>query len=140
MARPERNTVTDVGGNLLALLDSTGIKWYPLRRMNNVNLHAVFFGLYGDRTHGSLVYHHGAGFREGLSRVDFVQGSLDQARKNRLSRISGTLPKGSPLRALLDRYDPVRRQKLQLIDDLRQHSDHLISAMSHDEEFWRTLT
>lgn len=52
-------TVTDVGGNLLFLLERAGVPWTPILRSNRRNLHPVFFGVYGD-----LVYHHGAGFRD----------------------------------------------------------------------------
>lgn len=57
--------VTDVGGNLLAALQRAGRAWQPLRRSNRVDLHPVWFGVYGD-----VVYHHGAGFRAPVSRVD----------------------------------------------------------------------
>jgi hypothetical protein len=51
-------TVTDVGGNLLGLLEERGLEWYPLLRTNKLNPHPLQFGVYGD-----LVYHHGGGFR-----------------------------------------------------------------------------
>jgi len=51
-------TVTDVGGNLLGLLEERGVEWYPLLRTNKLNPHPLQFGVYGD-----LVYHHGGGFR-----------------------------------------------------------------------------
>jgi len=49
--------VTDVGGNLLAILEKHGIEWRPLLRSNKHDIHPVLFGVYGD-----VVYHHGAGF------------------------------------------------------------------------------
>jgi hypothetical protein len=57
--------VTDVGGNLLATLQAEGMPWHALLRSNAVNLHPLFFAIYGD-----LVYHHGAGSRKSLSRLD----------------------------------------------------------------------
>jgi hypothetical protein len=59
------DTVTDVGGNLMRRLEVTGTEWRPLLRSNATNLHPLFFGIYGD-----LVYHHGAGFRAGGTRID----------------------------------------------------------------------
>lgn len=57
--------VTDVGGNLLAILEQKGLDWYPMRRSNRRDLHPLWFGLYDD-----VVYHHGAGFRAPFSRAD----------------------------------------------------------------------
>lgn len=57
--------VTDVGGNLLNLLELNHIDWLPLLRSNKKNLHPLWFGVYGN-----MIYHHGAGFRSPLSRID----------------------------------------------------------------------
>jgi hypothetical protein len=58
-------SVTDVGGNLLGLLQKQNVHWQPLLRSNRTELHPLYFGIYGD-----IVYHHGAGFREPYSRLD----------------------------------------------------------------------
>ncbi len=55
---------SDVGGNLLGQLREHNVAWQPLLRSNKVNLHPIWFGIYGD-----VVYHHGAGFRERLARA-----------------------------------------------------------------------
>lgn len=57
--------VTDAGGNLMKQLNDRGVEWLPLLRTNRVNLHPLFFAVYG-----GVVYHHGAGFRKGECRVD----------------------------------------------------------------------
>lgn len=57
--------VTDVGGNLLGKLRERNIEWLPMLRSNTHNLHPVFFGIYDN-----LVYHHGAGSRKPVIRVD----------------------------------------------------------------------
>lgn len=57
--------VSDVGANMLWLLERKGRSWAPLLRSNKRNLHPLWFGLYAD-----LVYHHGAGFRLPFSRLD----------------------------------------------------------------------
>jgi hypothetical protein len=61
----EGKLITDVGGNLLSLLIKNKIEWYPMLRSNKKNLHPLWFGIYED-----LIYHHGAGFRDPLSRLD----------------------------------------------------------------------
>jgi len=60
---------SDVGGNLIRLLELHGTSWTALRRTNTVDLHPVWFGIYGD-----VVYHHGAGFRSPVSRSDRQSG------------------------------------------------------------------
>jgi hypothetical protein len=68
--------VTDVGGNLLGMLERLGIAWSPMLRSNRVNLHPLFFGIYGE-----VIYHHGAGFRKGHCRVDEAHLSLPPQNK-----------------------------------------------------------
>lgn len=57
--------VTDTGASLWKDLERRGVGWRPILRTNRVNLHPVWFGVYGD-----IVYHHGAGFRVPMSRFD----------------------------------------------------------------------
>jgi hypothetical protein len=57
---------TDVGANLLRRLELTGTPWTQVLRSNRRNLDPLYFGVYG-----GVVYHHGAGFRDGeLSPAD----------------------------------------------------------------------
>ncbi len=59
------NSVTDSGGNLLKEFVEKDVLWHPLRRTNRRNLHGLWFGIYDD-----LIYHHGAGYRVPVSRLD----------------------------------------------------------------------
>jgi len=61
--------VTDVGGNLLGILERRGVNWYKMLRTNRRNLHPVWFGVYDD-----MIYHHGAGFRDPYCRHDLHAG------------------------------------------------------------------
>lgn len=65
------NSISDVGGNLLVILNKRGIQWFPMRRSNKRNVHPLWFGIYED-----LVYHHGAGFRGPLSRLDWNSSNI----------------------------------------------------------------
>lgn len=69
-------SVTDVGGNLLASLQERNVTWHSLLRSNRFELHPLYFGVYGD-----IVYHHGAGFREPYSRVDALSDGKIYDRK-----------------------------------------------------------
>jgi hypothetical protein len=65
------NAVTDVGGNMLHAIKSADASWRRIFRSNRRNLHPVWFGVYGD-----VIYHHGAGFRAPLSRVDLERQNV----------------------------------------------------------------
>lgn len=62
---PDGCMASDVGARLWADLAAREITWKPLLRSNAVDLHPLWFGVYGD-----LVYHHGAAFRPPISRAD----------------------------------------------------------------------
>jgi hypothetical protein len=137
---PQGNPVTDVGGNLLAAVDAAGIDWYPLRRVNKVNPHPVFFGIYGDVTHGGVVYHHGAAFRPGgLTRADFLTNEFQEVHAKPLSRVMERLPRRGLLGTFRARYDPVRKWKSQRLDEATAHSREFIERLDRDEDFWREL-
>ncbi len=61
--------ISDVGGMMYGKLAEKNICWKPLLRSNKKNIHPLWFGVYGD-----VAYHHGAGFRDKLCRLDAVQG------------------------------------------------------------------
>ncbi len=64
---PGGTEVTDVGGTLYNQLRDADIEWLPLLRSNTNDVHPVWFAVYAEH-----VYHHGAGFRRRVSRVDAV--------------------------------------------------------------------
>lgn len=69
---------TDVGGNLLKILNDSQIEWKTLCRTSQLTDHPVMFGIYSD-----LIYHHGAGFRVPLSRYDRLK-PLGTVKKSKL--------------------------------------------------------
>jgi len=130
--------VTDAGGNLLGLLRDRGANWEPLLRTNRVNLHPLWFGVYGD-----LAYHHGAGFRGGLCRRD--------------REVIGRVPKPPPdpahdagLReriawhvrarkwAWVDKRPIVRRERKTLRRN-KELSDRIYAELQRDTDFWRRI-
>ena len=78
------DTVTDVGGNLLHLLDDRGIDWLPLLRTNTVDKHPLWFAVYDHR-----IYHHGAGFRSRQSRLDLHSNNEEVAPAPTSSTLEG---------------------------------------------------
>jgi hypothetical protein len=103
------------GGRLLDPLEREGVDWYPLRRVNRVALHPLFFGLYGDRQYGPLVYHHGAGSRTGPGRV-----SRELAGEQHLT----------DERAVKQLRRRLRKAKEEL-------NDQVFERIQRDAEFWR---
>ncbi len=63
----EGKLVTDVGATVLKRLKMSKTDWLKLNRTNKVDLHPLWYGIYDDR-----IYHHGAGFRNAVSRVDHI--------------------------------------------------------------------
>jgi hypothetical protein len=125
---------TDVGGNLLGLLERRGISWRPLLRSNRRNLHPVWFGVYAD-----AVYHHGAGFRrDKVSRADLQGLAESRGRRGTLAKAAGAALDGllrrSPLRALraYTEFERLNRRNTRLSEDI-------FGRIQRDEPFVRDL-
>jgi hypothetical protein len=125
---------TDVGGNLLGLLERKGIGWHPLLRSNRRNLHPVWFGVYAD-----ALYHHGAGFRrDKVSRADLQGLAESRGRRGTLARAAGAaldvLLRRSPVRALraYTDFERLNRRNTRLSEDI-------FGRILRDEPFVRDL-
>jgi hypothetical protein len=130
----EGKQVTDVGGNLLGILEGRKIGWAPLVRSNRRNLHPLWFGIYG-----GAVYHHGAGFREDkVSRADLSE--LAQARsglsplRRGAARVIDRLLSKSPIKRLRAETSVRRASRRN-----RRLSDEILERIKADEEFFRQL-
>jgi hypothetical protein len=128
--------VTDVGGNLLAALERAEVDWYPLRRVNSLDAHPLWFGLYGDAAHGPLVYHHGAGFRPSPGGRESVY-ARKEAKASSWARGAKMVPKVGPLRGVRRRLNPSINLRERQIEETRELSDELFAEIERDEEFWR---
>jgi hypothetical protein len=76
--------VTDVGAGVKEALEETSTPWVKLHRQNERNLDSLWFGLYGLNSDGPIIYHHGAGSRKRLSRVN--QWEKNQPLPTRVAR------------------------------------------------------
>lgn len=104
--------VTDVGANLLALLRARGEEWEPLLRSNTVDLHPVWYGIYG-----GVVYHHGAGFRNGLTRAD--RAHMPAVRRSAVPVVRGVLYRWDQRR--LKRWEAEQKARRRFLDaDVRR--------------------
>jgi hypothetical protein len=135
---PHGAPITDVGANVLAALERERVDWYPLRRVNTVNDHPLFFALYGDEQHGPVVYHHGSGFRDsaGGRRSRLAYGERE-AKASLAGRVAKRLPKHGPLGKVRRRLNPARRLRDSLRAETRELSEGILAEMKRDDEFWR---
>jgi len=79
--------ISDTGGNLRWLLEHRGHEWTPILRTNAVDLHPLWFAVYGD-----VVYHHGAAFRRMVSRFDWADLGLRKDQRGRgIRRLRGEI-------------------------------------------------
>jgi hypothetical protein len=117
---------TDVGGNLLRALERAGDHWTPLLRSNRVNLHPLWFGVYG-----GIVSHHGAGFRWAVGRVDL-------ANPPRLTTRAKHVP---GLGQLLRRRNRARAQRFhaRTAAEAERLSNDFYQRIVKDPEFYRDL-
>lgn len=132
--------LTDVGGNLLGLLERAGVDWYRLLRVNVHNPHPILFGLYGDEQHGAVVYHHGAGFRGAPERVARLAAGEDQLevtiRAKAIDHLRRYLASGSE--SLL-RVHPVTQMERRLAEHEQRLAEPIVSQIEHDEAFWNSF-
>jgi len=116
------NEKTDVGGNLLGILESRGIDWYPLLRSNRNNPHPLLFGVYDN-----VVYHHGAGFRSGVSHLDQVMHGIRNVRRQILvSPRHAEHPAQKVYREILARNELLKSEMFRKICDDENFFLHLL--------------
>ncbi|MCU1429179.1 MAG: hypothetical protein JWL83_3179 [Actinomycetia bacterium] len=133
----EGETVTDVGGNLLAALERHGVSWRPLLRSNRVDLHPLWFAVYGD-----LVYHHGAGFRERISRIDGIAETNPRLAAAR-SRVPNAVPVlGRLERAMRYRIAAAKRERWLAHEGAaeEQLAHDIYEQLLVDDQFYRRFT
>jgi hypothetical protein len=125
---------TDVGGNLLGILEKRGLPWRPLLRSNRRDLHPVWFGVYAD-----VAYHHGAGFRrDKVSRADLRALAEERRRGGSLGRAAGAaldyLLRRSPVRSLRawTSVERLNRRNTEL-------SETIFGRLQRDEPFLQEL-
>lgn len=127
--------VTDVGGNLLGILERAGIEWRPLLRSNRIDLDPLLFGIYAD-----VVYHHGAGFRVPKSRQ-----MMETTRQEVLWAASGArTPTWVPVIGRAERslrYRLADRQHRHQVSTLamkaRDLAEDIFREIETDDEFFR---
>lgn len=131
---PQGKQVTDVGGNLLGLIEHAGIEWYPMLRTNRVNPHPLQFGVYED-----LVYHHGGGFRLTAGGRLWRASVEDKLNSTLRGRLASRLPADGIGGRIRKRIDPLRRYRRTLGAELARVNEQVFELIQRDDEFYRQL-
>jgi hypothetical protein len=131
---PQGKQVTDVGGNLLRLIEDAGIEWYPMLRTNRVNPHPLQFGVYED-----LVYHHGGGFRLTAGGRLWRASVEDKLNSSLRGRLASRLPADGIGGRIRKRIDPLRRYRRTLGAELARVNERVFELIQRDDEFYRQL-
>jgi hypothetical protein len=130
---PNGRAITDVGGNLLGILQRRRVDWYPMHRSNRFNLHPLWFGIYE-----GLIYHHGAGFRDPLSRVDSERIAA-KARGTWRWPLAASIRRLDPGRRWdwLQRLNPVRSLEKRAINENQNLNARVFKSLRDNPEFYR---
>jgi hypothetical protein len=145
---PTGITFEDAGGTLAGVLESNGIDWLPLLRTNTYNPHPLWYAVYGHR-----VYHHGAGFRNRVSKVDKVTrpallkatkedaslGELSVAVRKRPSILLQARPRHTRALVRAGRRTVLHKLTRRFADKADAESDEMFKRLSSDERFYRTF-
>jgi hypothetical protein len=145
---PDGRVHDDVGSRLMLQIEERNVDWLPLVRSNTWDLDPVWFGVYGHR-----IYHHGAGFRVPISRVDInrvYSGPWKRMRQPSLGMLVTTLRRQPTLalRARPRHVATVRKAVRKTVVQARTkasvrrsetQSDRMFNAILGDPFFYRRL-
>jgi hypothetical protein len=131
---PQGKEVTDVGGNLLGLLEDGDIEWYPMLRSNKVNPHPLKFGVYEN-----LVYHQAGGLTVSAGGRLWRAAKQDELRKSLRGRLAARLPRKGRLGRLRRTINPVRRYQEALAAELGRIDAQVMDLIARDPDFYRQL-
>lgn len=134
---PQGKPMTDVGGNLLGIMQREKLDWYPMHRSNRVNLHPLWFGVYD-----GMIYHHGAGFRDPLSRVD-IERIAETTKGTWQAKLSSGIDRfvaKDPRFNRFQRLNPVRIRERQAIRENRGLNARVFESLRSDPEFYREFS
>ncbi len=119
--------ITDVGGNLLGILNRLNINWYTMHRTTQLHDHPLWFGVYD-----GVIYHHGSGFRTGASRVVGQMEGIERKRKNILSIILDKVP-DDLITSIKYKIHPVKRFKRRVFKNYEGAHNEIYRKIRKDE-------
>jgi hypothetical protein len=123
----------DPGGRMLETLNKKDIIWGKVLRSNKLDIHPLFFGVYDN-----VIYHHGAGFRDPISRTEMAGNEMMRNRRRPMSRMAELLPNRYFL-PLKRRISPYRREEYRIIRKNRELQEDVFDKLNSNREFYRSL-
>lgn len=120
----------DPGAGLFEELEKAGVPWGRIHRSNKRDLHPLYFGLYDD-----TIYHHGAGFREPISRIDMEIAGLKAKQANLISRVLEGLP-DTVFRGFKRKFSPYRREEYNLMMKNGLLQREVFDQICNDDRFY----
>jgi hypothetical protein len=126
--------ITDVGGNLLGLLEDREIEWYPLLRSNRVNPHPLQFGVYED-----LIYHQGGGFRRTAGGRAGRAAMQEELALTWHGRLAARLPARGPLAPVRRLVRSPRRHRRALAAKIGEVNERVYELIRRDPDFYLQL-
>ena len=118
---------------MLEILNQKDIIWGKVLRSNKLDIHPLFFGIYDD-----VIYHHGAGFRDPISRIEIAGLEMKRKQKKLMSLIAEPLPNRYFL-FWKRRISPYRREEYRIIRKNRELQDDMFAQLKSDRDFHRHL-
>jgi hypothetical protein len=131
---PQGKEITDVGGNLLGLLEDRGTEWHAMLRSNRVNPHPLKFAVYED-----LVYHQGGGLTVSAGGRLWRAAKEDQLKDSLRGRLASRLPRKGRLGRVRKALNPVRRYQVALAKELARIDREVMELIDRDPEFYMQL-
>jgi hypothetical protein len=147
---PTGDLFNDAGGRLARILERQNVDWLPLLRTNTNDLHPLWYAVYGH-----MVYHHGAGFRDRVSKVDQVKrpalyavnqswdgaslGQLSVEVRKNPSLVMRLRPRHIKEIAIAARRTFLRRFTRRFTAKAAAESDDVFNQLTSDSRFYRTF-
>ena len=117
---------------MLEALEEGGHDWYAMKRSNQVELHPVWFGIYDD-----VVYHHGAGFRNSVSRADLSKAGFPTFFHRVAGKLVDTVLDGDRIGRIRERIHPQRIVSRRISREAAGLHDEVFQAIQEDRDFFR---
>jgi len=122
--------ITDVGGNLLKVMDEKKINWYPLHRSGQIADHPLWFGIYDN-----VIYHHGSGFRKGgAGMITGYQDGYIKLERNLFGKLLDRFPDDIVIK-IKHRIHPKQRFKRRIFNKYENLSEAVYNKIKEEEPF-----
>lgn len=121
---------SDTGGVLWKKLLDEKISWKPILRSNDIDIHPLWFGLYGN-----IVYHHGAAFRTPYCTVD-IERAKETLWKKLIFKVAD-LPAVSRLKGGWVQNAAYSYVMKEIIEKTQKDSQRILQEICENPQFYK---